>query len=276
MNKISLIVTTINNYENIFRLFSSLRTQIIPKKNFEIIFIDQSMSKKFSDLINIFSDLNIYYYAHEIDSLSKIRNFGVLKSHGNIYAFPDDDCWYYPDTLYYVYNYFIQKPDCKSLCGRIFDKVNNKNLVKKWPNKNTVVNSWNYYFLASATTLFTKNKFLFNETIGPGTKYGSCEDVDYFFKLTKFNNFEYDTRINILHPDMNAYELSENKSFNYGLGFGFFFKNNLTPINFILYITSLLYLLYRIFKYLLFCKFKYSRVLIYSFSGRISPFFNAS
>jgi glycosyltransferase involved in cell wall biosynthesis len=274
MNKISLIVTTINSYENLYRLFNSLRHQTLPKKYFEIIFIDQSVSNNLHNLIFTFSDLSINYLPHKIDTLSKIRNYGISNSKGNIIGFPDDDCWYYPETLLNVYNHFNSNTDCISLCGRIFDKNTNTNLVKKWPSKNTIVNSWNFYFLASATTLFTKNKLYFNEEIGPGTKYGSCEDVDYFFKLMKNKFFFYNINIIVMHPKMNAHELSEYKSLNYGLGFGYFFKNNFTPINFILYITSLIYLVYRIVKYLITFKIKYARVLIYSLFGRISPLFN--
>lgn len=273
MFKISLIVTSISGYDNLLRLFDSLNRQTISKDQFEIILIDQSVNSSFKPLMNIYPEIDIHHFSHNVVSLSKIRNFGISKCNGSILAFPDDDCWYYPDTLDFVYKYFISNIYCQSLCGRIYDTNTNKNLVKNWPTKSTKVTKFNYYFLSSATTLFTKEKLLFNEDIGPGTKYGSCEDVDYFFKLLNSNNFYYDTNLKILHPDMNVQELSLKKSMNYGLGFGYFFKNNLTTYNLFLFLTSLLYLLFRTFFYFIIFEFKYAKVLIYSFYGRILPFF---
>ena len=272
--KISLITTSLNNDNNLIRLFNSLNNQTIPKEYFEIILIDQSNNTRFHYLIDQFKHLQIKYFVHNIDSLSKIRNYGILNSKGNILAFPDDDCWYYPTTLNDVLFFFNSSKQCNSLTGRIYDTKNKKNIVKKWPIFSTKINKFNYYFLSSATTLFTKNKILFNEKLGPKTKFGSCEDVQFFYDLLKFNNFYYSPTINVMHPDMIAYEKTLTKSYNYGMGFGYFIRNNFNLFNFILYILSLSYLISRMLFNLFSFKFNNAKSLFSSLKGRIFGFFN--
>lgn len=94
MNKISIIIPTLNSSKSIIRCLDSVFKQTY--KNWEIIVVDSFSSDNTVNLINGYRSkkIKIFYISKKM-SISKARYKGVCKASGNYIAFLDsDDEWY--------------------------------------------------------------------------------------------------------------------------------------------------------------------------------------
>ena len=99
---IALLVATVDRKESVARLLNSLGQQTF--RNFTVYIGDQNSSPILQDIIDYFrSQINIIHCPVSRQGLSAVRNILLEKalSHKKYdwIAFPDDDCWYEPDTL---------------------------------------------------------------------------------------------------------------------------------------------------------------------------------
>lgn len=80
------------------------------------------------------------------------------------------------------------------------------------------VNRFNSYFINSSITMFIKKEFIlnFDENLGVGAKFGSCEDADLIYRIleNKAKGF-YTPKIELWHPEPNYQEISLEKVKNY-------------------------------------------------------------
>jgi len=238
---ISLICTSYNRFNEVEEFLSSLRDQTLSKEDFELIFVDQS-DGAFKEIINRFPDLNIVHLIFHKCCLSEARNLGMLKSRGNIYGFPDDDCKYYSHTLQCVLGFFKKELSCSTVIGKIYDIKKEKKIMKNWPDRVKEVSKYNFYALCSSITIFTKKRDYFNEQLGAGATYGSCEDVDFLYRKILQENILYTPEIIVWHPEYTLLDMTKIKSFNYGLGFGRFHKINISFFLFFHYLLGNFYI----------------------------------
>lgn len=208
--KISLVVSTIDRIFCVIRLFQSLLLQ--QYKNFEIILVySEYYSVEIQKIINQFSGkLNIITLSTENKSVSARRNMGLMEVTGNIIAFPDDDCIYFPNTLQTVYEAFRNNPEVdvllasraglnnewKSLSSAIGELSRKKNRYHVFKNSET--------FLQFYRKQCIEIIGYFDEKLGPGTglPYGSGEDTDYLLRAyaAGFAIF-HSPHITVAHPD---------------------------------------------------------------------------
>ncbi|WP_323078759.1 glycosyltransferase family A protein, partial [Aeromonas hydrophila] len=126
--KFSLIVATINRVEPLDLLFRSLCIQTY--KNFEVILVDQNTKGQLDGLVNKYAEkLDIKRIFSE-KGLSKARNRGLDMADGDIVCFPDDDCWYYPNTLEIVKSKFSKNQSVFGFTGRCIDDDGNESVAK--------------------------------------------------------------------------------------------------------------------------------------------------
>lgn len=240
--KFSLLVATLNRSDEVKNLLNSLRLSI--EKDFEVIIVDQSDNDLTKIIVDIFSDLNIKYIKSNIRGLSLNRNIALSLATGEYYCFPDDDCRFYPDTLDIVKKIFDSNK-LDFVLGRIFDRDNNKNILKKWPETTKVVNYFNCYFLSSSITMFYSCKcqhITFDENMGVGARYGACEDPDYLYRVLAAGfKGKYLPIIELWHPQQRQADLSPERVVKYTSGFGFYIRKNISLYNLIflsLYVLS--------------------------------------
>lgn len=222
--RFSCIMATVGRFKEVEEFIESLTTQTIDKKEFELVIIDQNTSDYLRDLCKKFENrINIIYIKSKVPGLSANRNIGITSSSGQYICFPDDDCTYYPDTLSQAKRFFKER-DADIVIGRIYDKKQNKNLIKDWPSSNLSITSWNFFKVSSSITIFAKrNAITFDELMGAGREIGACEDLDYIYTCLKSNlKIEYTTNINIWHPAPDIKEIPEKKIYSYGAGLGYF------------------------------------------------------
>jgi len=99
------------------------------------------------------------------------------------------------------------------------------------------VNRFNSYFINSSITIFIKKEFIlnFDENLGVGAKFGSCEDADLIYRILK-NKAKgiYTPKIELWHPETNYQEIPLEKVKNYASGFGYFVRKNTDAIKVLL------------------------------------------
>lgn len=183
-------------------------------------------------LYTVNENLSIRYFHSNQKGLSYNRNFllNKLDNEEGVIAFPDDDCLYYNDTLERVELFFKNNPEVDVLLGCIYDRQTKKYLFKNWPQTTLKVNHLNVYFLSSSITIFVRkpNSQLFDERLGAGADFGSCEDPDYLYNLLrKGHKIIYDPSVQVWHPAPDYNVMSLNKVHSYAKGFGYFIRKDI-------------------------------------------------
>jgi GT2 family glycosyltransferase len=208
----SLIVATTDRFSFIDRLFNSLTSQRY--KKFEIIFVcGEPYSAEAKNLVGKYNEkLNIKIFTDSSHSASAKRNIALNTASGDIIAFPDDDCLYFPDTLQIVHDILSSRPEVHALLGtrtglngdwhqeRQSDHLEAKQITTRYDafrNSETFLQFYRKHCIESIG--------LFDETLGPGTglPYGSGEDTDYVLRAFSagFNIFRSPDVI-VAHPDI--------------------------------------------------------------------------
>lgn len=243
----SLIVATYGRTAELARFLDSIRHQDFDLSDVEILIVDQNDSIDLSDIISAYQKvLRIVHIRTNVRGTSHSRNLGLEKARGEIIAFPDDDCAYYPDTLQWVVRLFAQHPDISCLSGRIYDREKQENILRAWGTASHRITWRNFYYHASAITKFIRSGEargrLFCETLGPATRFGACEDTDYIVGLLKAGSkILYTPDIEVWHPKESINELREEKIRRYGMGFGGFCRKNLNVYIFLLFISAIVF-----------------------------------
>lgn len=239
----SLIVATCGRMTELERFLYSIRVQDFDLSEVEVLIVDQNTEIDLASIIRKYeSYFRVLHIKTNIKGTSHARNLGLAASHGDIVAFPDDDCAYYPDTLKQVKKAFekFHKIDCMS--GRIYDREKQENILREWGKTAHYITWRNFYYNSSAITKFargdTARQHRFCESLGPGTSFGSCEDPDYIVGLLQGKcRIFYTPDIEVWHPKETIAELSEDKIRRYGIGFGGFCRKNLNLYVLFLFIS---------------------------------------
>lgn len=238
--KFTLILATYGRTTELNAFLESITRQTFPINQIEVIIADQNDKIDLKSLVDKFSNsININHLKISSKGLSNARNLALKVSSGEIIAFPDDDCEYYPNTLEQVNALFQNNPSCEIFLGRIVDS-NGSNILRDWKKSPFQITKNNFYLNQSSITIFSKrNNLSFDTSIGLGTFFGSSEDADYVFQaLNKNLKILYNPDINVFHPETTK---NIHKSKSYGLGFGAFCKKNFSLKIFLWMFFSLIY-----------------------------------
>lgn len=227
--RFSLIMATYGRCEEIKEFLLSIENAHYDLQKVEIIIVDQNDKIKLDNIVKEFKDkLNIIHIKSKVKGLSQNRNIGLKHSTGDIIAFPDDDCEYLQDTLKIV-NDILNDENIDVVMGRIVERDGSDSL-RTWPKEELKITRSNFYTKCSSITMFYKkyNNMYFNEELGVGNFYGSCEDSDILYRTLKLkNNVLYNPKLKLYHPHYSSsHNMSLEKVRNYGLGFGAFCKSN--------------------------------------------------
>ena len=241
-HKFSLVIATLNRYEEVKGFLNSIKNIKYPLDKIEVIVVDQNDKLDLSKIINEFQDLNVLHIKSSIKGLSQNRNLGLKCCSGEIVAFPDDDCEYLEDTLSVVNDFFTCNKDSKVIMGRIVERDGSDSL-RKWPKETININKNNFYTKCSSITMFIKKnpkELVFNENLGTGNYFGACEDADMIYRLLKEGApIVYNPELRLYHPHYSSsHNMSEEKVYSYGLGFGAFCRSGFDVHKLILLIKA--------------------------------------
>lgn len=99
MREFSLILATVGRTAELNRLFDTLAAQTF--HDIEVIVVDQNRDDRLLPVLHRarYLGLIVRHLKHSPPNLALARNAGIAAAEGEWLGFPDDDCWYEPQTL---------------------------------------------------------------------------------------------------------------------------------------------------------------------------------
>ena len=179
MRDFSLILATVGRTNELNRLFDSLLAQTY--HDFEVIIVDQNDDDRLLPVVHRARCLGIVlrHLKHSPPNLACARNTGIAAAQGAWLGFPDDDCWYEPQTLERII-----------LRSRRVDKP--QGVISRWTEQDAErppgILSWkrssNFRDIpVSSITLFFQRELFdriggFDGRLGVGQWFGAGEETD--------------------------------------------------------------------------------------------------
>lgn len=188
----SLVLATYGRADVLAPLVASLLSQSAAESGsvptFEVIVADQNPDDRVHPLIEPLRAAGLIGRHLKLGepNLSKARNAGIAAARGRFVAFPDDDCWYEPDTLASASNHFTRNAGLDGLAARWIEAAPEagdgeacitREAMRRFRGGNV-----------ASITLFLRLSAVraagcFDERIGVGRWYGSGEETDLVFRL---------------------------------------------------------------------------------------------
>lgn len=217
----SLIMATLGRESEVALFCRQLTQQSF--KDFELIIVDQNEDERLTPIVTEYrQSFCISHIRSSQRGLSYNRNIGLIHAQGDIIAFPDDDCWYEPELLSYVFSLFEQNV-YEYICLNICDPANRLYMQKsvlRHPIKKR-----SFYAFGISAAIFVKKRaikdFQFDTLLGLGASYGSGEDTDLLlFCLTHRYRCVYDGARCVYHPYKPEDKTDMKRAYSYARGFG--------------------------------------------------------
>jgi len=230
---LSLIQTSQNRRKELIRFVESLNAQEgVFFSQLQLIFIDQEDNKSAFEKLN--PAIKFTYVKTEHCSLSHARNLGLPLVEGKFVCFPDDDCWYEPDSI---------KKALGILQGGVYQGVSGKGmnengvLTSIFPKTGAEITATKRCAAISYTMFYKYEKSIcFDERMGIGSPYnlGAGEETDYMLSLMEKFNYKivYEPELIVHHPTQNdVYEKAFllKKFYSYSRGSGFLMQKHKFP-----------------------------------------------
>ena len=128
--KFSIITTTYNSSQTIFKCISSLRNQTY--KNIELIWIDNSSEDTTYEILNKYKSRNTKLIKVKNKSISEAWNIGIKKSTGDIVSFLNsDDILSNKNIIKKISNIFKSKK-CNAVYTDIHCVNKNGKIIRNW------------------------------------------------------------------------------------------------------------------------------------------------
>lgn len=183
----SLIVATYGRADVLQPLVQSLLSQTCQR--FEVIVADQNPDDRVLPLIAPLRSagrLGTHIRLPE-PNLSAARNAGIAVARGDIVAFPDDDCWYEPETIARAARHLGAAGGLDGLAARWVEAAVEPGDLATEPITAAAMRRFRGGNVASIT-LFLKRAAIeavggFDERIGVGRWYGAAEETDLVMAL---------------------------------------------------------------------------------------------
>jgi glycosyltransferase involved in cell wall biosynthesis len=231
---------------NVQQLLDSIEnSNVLQKLSVRVVVIDQNLSE-FKVKPNRYKNIELVILRQK-PGLSAAKNTVInLASKDEYVWFLDDDCLVTESSLLNLTHIINAEPHAMGYVfaiGSVDDA--NKDTLRKWPRKKINLSKTGlFYFGCSINVVFTPRSRLkkFDETLGLGADYQSCEDKDHLLRNFERGEFYYIPLINVLHPNETYTCQPLSKQLKYANGFGAFCRkhNLLGVLYFIMYIILLL------------------------------------
>jgi len=233
--KFSLVLATLGRTAGLSNFLVHLDRQF--HSNFELIVVDQNADDRVKLVLAHYLTRFSINHLKSQKGLSRARNIGLQYASGNVVAFPDDDCWYDPDTLQEVANLFLQHPDWDGLTGSCKTPAGYLPFLDRVSG---FVNKINVWRRAVSISIFLRRSVVttvgnFDKDLGVGADSGFCsgEETDYLLRaLEKDCRIYYESNLSVNHPDVRpVYDghLAQ-KGYGYGRGLGYVLKKHQYPL----------------------------------------------
>jgi GT2 family glycosyltransferase len=163
---------------------------------------------------------------------------------GTFVCFPDDDCWYEPDTLDVASRLFAASPALSIITGRTLDAVGQSSVSPTGEEK-LVITRRNYLKCGNSNSIFVRRVALgaiggFDEDLGVGASspFQSGEEADFLLRAIAAGlSLMYFPDL-IVHHDQVTSEMGPKqieRARKYGRGFGALMRKQRFPFVYFLY-----------------------------------------
>lgn len=223
----SLVVCTVDRFDRLERLFQSLRAQTC--RDFEVVLVDQNPDDRLVPVIENYRSSFPINHLRSPKGLSLARNRGLAVSGGAYVGFPDDDCWYRPETLADVASKFRRHGKLCVVTGRTVD-ASDKPSLSPSGNLEVDVDRKNYLSCGNSNSIFVTRQLLdviggFDERLGVGavTPFQSGEEADLLLRaVAAGKSARYFPDIVVHHDQVDDVVTSSHatRAAKYGRGFG--------------------------------------------------------
>lgn len=240
--KFSLILATVGRDEELGRFLEHLDRQAY--RNFELIIVDQNPDGFLEPLISQYQERFPLLHLRSGRGLSRARNVGLQHFSGDVVAFPDDDCWYVPDTLERIARAFYENSNCDGFTGRGVDESRPADYFF-FSRRSGWVDKKNVWRRSTSFSIFLRASVIravgpFDESLGVGSESGkhSAEEVDYLIRAIGSGfRIYYCADLCILHPYPGpTYDYNVTKrGYDYSVGFGYVLRKYDYPFYFVWY-----------------------------------------
>ena len=234
---IALVVSTIGRRESLDRLMTSLRALEDPSA-LELVLVDQANDKACTRYLQEQQWPFAVTTATSPKGLSIGRNAGLTKVQAPLVTFPDDDCYYLPDTLRRAISTLQSRPDIAGVSGIQLTPAGDPSMIR-WPKRGRPITKWNYHRTAISSTMFMRTTAVrrlggFDPDLGAGSAKGylSGEESDLLLRMLEAGLlWRYDPALVVLQDDPRDEPTSEfvTKMAGYGRGFGSVASTNAVP-----------------------------------------------
>ncbi len=204
---LSLVISTIGRTDRLARLLDSL-DRCDGVDGIEVVLVDQSADQR---CIAMLRKRPVSYRWHATTSgpgLSRGRNVGLRHAHADIVGFPDDDCWYAPDTVRRVLGRFGADPGLDGLSGKQITSDGRPSALR-WASAARQVTRTNFHRTTISSTLFLRRSLLaavgdFDEGIGIGSpgRFQAGEESDLVLRALAMRcRIMYDPALTVYHDE---------------------------------------------------------------------------
>ncbi|WP_304020360.1 glycosyltransferase family 2 protein [Desulfovibrio piger] len=226
----SLLIATVRRRTELKKLLFTLRQQ--QYQHIQIIIADQNPPSFLESLHVQFSDLPLQIVPVPDKGVSQARNAIISLAEGSYIAFPDDDCWYAPDTLTQAVEAFRRHPETGAVMGRSFSQPSAAPAVgqdSRVSQIGTFKNGETYLQFFRAEVV---KDLRFDPRLGPGTglPYGCGEDTDYLLEAHKRAPVWRCPSIRVFHPSPDTHVPSDAKIASYAAGRMYLLKKHAFPL----------------------------------------------
>ena len=232
---VSLIVATVGRVGELERLLASLEQQSY--RDFEVIVVDQNPDDRVAPVLSRHSGLAIMYLRSE-RGLSRARNAGLRVARGVLVAIPDDDCWYPPDLLAQVVEWFASHPGL-GLLGMGVRTADGRRSGPNFPALPRECTKRNIWGCGVSTALFLRacvcravGEFDENIGVGSASAYQSGEETDYILRaFTHGFRMWFEPSLTVHHPALDSPVRLLRTTYPFALGSGRILRTHHYPLH---------------------------------------------
>jgi glycosyltransferase involved in cell wall biosynthesis len=232
----SLICCTLGRQEPLRRLLNSLVRQSF--RDFDIVVVDQNAPGVLDALLERYRAELAIVHVRSAPGLSLARNAGLAQARGRLIAFPDDDCWYVPDTLRDVVERLDSMPSVAIVTGRTSDEQGRAS-VSPFLDAAAPITRRNYLMCGNSNCIFFRREVFaqighFDIRLGVGSRspFQSGEEADMLLRALEAGlSARYFPDLPVRHDQVDGAitDAQIRRARAYGRGFGALLRKHRFP-----------------------------------------------
>jgi glycosyltransferase involved in cell wall biosynthesis len=210
---LSIVVSTFNRAGDLTRFLDSLKRMEVPRhQTWEIIVADNNSTDETRKVVERAAtghEDQVCYMFESRQGKSFALNSALSRVRGRIVAFTDDDAIVRADWVSSIINFFDKHPDAVCVGGKVelFDPADAPTSTRVSETASVIdLRSFSavYIPIIGCNMAFRANLIPqigpFDTDIGPGSKFGVAEDLDYLYRIVRANHLiYYEPSISLFH-----------------------------------------------------------------------------